>query len=287
MKDVPRTTPATGKILDTGKVKVWYHDEGKGEPLILLGGFTAGHFAFDFVRPYLGGYRLVTWEPRGLGPSECTDPASHPYSVSVWAEDLFDFLGALGIARTHIWAGGFGSYYALLFAARHPGLVGGLATYTDVYAADESKGYPKIWNVYRAIVESFGTKGFGARVLANIFDVSGLPWFPAWEAQNIEDVLHEETVEATVGYCCTAADIRDELDRIQAPVLAIQGDQGWDGEPLPPEADRSLTLMRERIPRLETVTIPGAHAAYVLVQQPKACARAVREFLGRHPLTSP
>ena len=39
-----------------------------GEPLLLLGGPSVGHFHFDFVRPYLADYRLVTWEPRGLRP---------------------------------------------------------------------------------------------------------------------------------------------------------------------------------------------------------------------------
>ena len=36
---------------------------------MLLGGFTAGHHVWDFVRPYLGGLRTITWEPRGLGRS--------------------------------------------------------------------------------------------------------------------------------------------------------------------------------------------------------------------------
>ena len=47
-----RSTYESGRLVDTGKVKLWFHDEGgDGEPLFFMGGTTAGHFPFDFVRP--------------------------------------------------------------------------------------------------------------------------------------------------------------------------------------------------------------------------------------------
>ena len=64
-----RTPFASGSILGLGGASLWYHDDqGPGEPLLLLGGFAPGHFHFDFVRPYLRDFRLITWEPRGFGP---------------------------------------------------------------------------------------------------------------------------------------------------------------------------------------------------------------------------
>lgn len=282
---VERTAPEAGSVLGTGKVRLWYHDdESEGEPVALLGGFTAGHFAFDPVRPYMTDYRLITWEPRGLGRSDCPDPSESPYSVAIWASDLHDLLTALGIERTHIWAGGFGSYIAFRFAAEYPEMVGALVTYTDVWAGDEAKGYARIWNVYGAIVENFGTTGFGARVLANIFDVSDVPWFGTWEANNIEEVLHPETVATTVGYGCLHADVREDLWRIKAPTLIVQGNHTWDGEVLEMTDDSSLQLIRERIAHVEVAVIPDTHPAYVLVQKPEECAGAVRAFLGRHSL---
>lgn len=282
---VTRTMPDNGEVVDTGRVPIWYHDDGKsGEPIFCVGGFTAGHFLYDYVRPHLEGYRVLTWEPRGLGRSGCPDPRREPYSAEMWADDLYALLGVLGIERTHIWAAGFGSYIGLRFAATYPDAVGALLTYTDVWAGDEAKNYAKIWDVYSAIVRNFGTTGYGARVLANIFDVSDLPWFGAWEARNIEDVLHPDTVEATVGYGLLHADVREELARISAPTLVVQGGQGWDGSTAEKQDDPSLALMRERMPQLEVVDIPNAHPGYVFVQQPEACAAAATDFLSRHPL---
>jgi pimeloyl-ACP methyl ester carboxylesterase len=281
-----RSTPDAGRIVETDRVALWCHDDGgPGEPVLLIGGFTAGHFAFDFVRSQLAGHRLITWEPRGLGRSACPDPSAEPYSVAMWAEDLRALMDALGLERAHVWALGFGSYIAHRFAAVHPQRVGALVTYTDVWARDPQKRYPEIWDVYSAVVRNFGTTGFGARVLANVFDVSDVAWFGRWEAQNIEDVLHPETVDATVGHCLNEADVRDDLEAIRSPTLVLMGDRTWDGRTIDPADDDSLTLMRERVGGLEVHLIADAHPGYVAVQKPAEFGAAASGFLARHPLS--
>jgi len=266
-----------GALADLGDVTLWYDEEdGGGEPLVLLGGFGAGHFIWDFVWPLLPEYRRVTLEPRGLGRSDRPPP---PYGVEVWADDLRRLLDHLGIERTHVWATGFGNYYATRFVADHPGRVGAFVAYTDVWAGDPAKGYDKIWKVYGTIIETYGTTGWGAQLLTSMFSVPWLPWFPEWEAANLAETMHPDTAAATAGYCLTEADVRADLGRISVPTLVLQGDHGWDGQPLAESDDPSLTLMRERIPHLEVVTIPGSHPAYVIAHKPEECAAVVREFL--------
>lgn len=280
-----RTTFDTGTLVDTGTVSLWFHDAGgDGEPVFFLGGWTAGHFQYDLVRPYMSGHRLLTWEPRGMGPSDCPDPSTHPYNLDVLSDDLRDLLNAVGVERTHLWAGGFASYHALRFAARHPSLVGAVVTYNDVWAGDPMMAYDRIWIVYRTIVEQFGTTGLGARMLAGSFGVSDPPWFHDWETANIEESSHPETAEALVGYGCLHADVREDLAQIEAPVLVLRGDQSWTGGAIAERDDGSLELMRERVPRLEVVTVRDAHPGYAVVQYPEECATKVKDFLARHPL---
>jgi pimeloyl-ACP methyl ester carboxylesterase len=267
-------------FLETGKATLWYEEERPGDTLLLLGGFTAGHYVFDLVRPHLAErFRLIAWEPRGLGRSERVDPVTNPYSTDVWAEDLSDLCVALGTDRVCIWAQGFASYYAIRFAARWPDRVMALVTYTDIWAQDPVKGYPAIWNVYRAIVENFGITPFGARMLAHLFDVATPDWFYDWEQKNILETLHSNTVAATVGYCLTEADVRSDLERLTMPVLVLQGDIGWNGQR--PADDPSLALMRHRIPNLEVVVVEGSHPGYVLIQKPQECATVAAEFFTR------
>jgi hypothetical protein len=123
-------------------------------------------------------------------------------------------------------------------------------------------------------------------MLANLFDVPSPPWFYDWERRNIEAVLHPETLAATVGHCLTQADVREDLAGVDAPVLVLQGDQGWQGERRAADEDASLALMRERLRRLEVESVPDAHPGYVLLQQPHECARRVQTFLDRHVGTS-
>jgi len=265
-----------GRIADLGDVRLWYDEEGDGEALTLLGGFGAGHFIWDFVWPLLPEYRRITLEPRGLGRSDRPAP---PYGVDVWADDLRRLLDHLGVEQTHVWATGFGNYYATRFVADHPERVKKFVAYTDIWAGDPVKGYDKIWRVYGTIIETYGTTGWGARLLTSMFSVPWLPWFPEWEATNLSETMHPDTAAATAGYCLTEADVRDDLTRIEVPTLVLQGDHGWDGEPLAEADDPSLSLMRARVPQLEVVTVPGSHPAYVIAHKPQECAAVVREFL--------
>jgi len=279
-----RTSFDSGRLVDVGEVRVWFHEEGEGVPLFFLGGTTAGHFQFDFVRPHLPGYRLMTWEQRGLNPSDCPDPETHPYDLDVWARDLRDLLDRLGIERTHLWAGGFGSFTCHRFAAAYPERVGAIVTYNDVWSGDPLMAYERIWNVYEAIVVNFGTTGIGARMIAGVFGLSDPPWFMDWEAQNVEDVSRRETIAATTGYGCLHADNRDDLPRIESPTLVLRGDRSWDGSRLDEAADGSLQLMLAQVPDVRVATVADAHPAYVMVQKPEECAAIVDAFLREHAL---
>jgi pimeloyl-ACP methyl ester carboxylesterase len=275
----PAAIDDLGRLVETDRTMLWVAEQGSGPPLVLLGGFTAGHYVFELVwRMLRERNRLVAVDPRGLGASSRPDPSTSRYDVDVWAEDLLAVFDALRIERANMWAQGFATYYALRFAARWPERVGGLVSYTDVWAGDPGKRYAAIWEVYRTIAEQFGTRGFGARMLANLFDVPFPSWFYAWEQRNIEAILHEETVAATVGYCLTEADVRDDLEHIEAPVLVLQGDGGWQGE-RGTKQDLSLDLMRDRLAHVEVRVIEDAHPGYVVLQRPAECARLVQRHV--------
>lgn len=171
------------------------------------------------------------------------------------------------------------NYYAVRFIARNPGRVNRFVGYTDVWAGDPGKGYDKFWKVYGTAIETFGTTGFGARLLTGMFTVPWLPWFPDWEAENLAATMHPDTAAATAGYCLTEADVRDDPDAIRVPALVLQGDYGWDAKPLAPSDDYSLQEMQKRIPGLRTEVIAESHPGYVVAHKPGQCARIVRDFL--------
>lgn len=274
-----RTTLSQGTRIDTKDVKLWCHDTGgEGEVVLLMGGFTAGHFAFDFTRQFLPAYRLLAWEPRGLGLSDRPDPAHNEYSAAVWAEDAINLLSALNIKKAHVWAQGFGGYVAVRLAAQRPDLVASLITSPEVWVGYEDRTTD--WKMYSSIVDNLGTRGRGARLLAQWMDSGSLPWFVRWEARNIEEVVHAEMVRATVGYGLLDADIRQDLPRVKAPTHVILGAPSATDPPV----HAGIEEMRRNISEFDVVTIEGADEAYGIVTHPEEFAAAARQVFEAHPI---
>lgn len=272
-----RTPFEDGKVHDVDGIGLWCHDTGgTGEAIVLLGGFTAGHFVFDFVREHLAGYRIITWEPRGLGLSDAPDPEENEYSVNVWAQDLSRLLSVIGVEKAHLWADGFGGFIAMRLAAEHPEQVQSVITSTEVWSRLQDR--TKNWNIYSSIVENLGTTGRGARLLAKWMDFEMLPWFVSWEAANIAEVLHLETVRATVGYGLLDADIRSDLPRVKAPTLLLLG--GGSGQEA--LAQPGVRQLRDNVENLEIVVVEEAHESYGVVSHPREFAVAARAFFEAH-----
>lgn len=274
-----RTNLSQGARIRAGDVELWCHDSGgDGEAILLMGGFTAGHFVFDFARQFLKDYRIIAWEPRGLGLSDKPDPAQNAYSAEVWAEDAINLLNALGIKKTHVWAEGFGGYIGIRLAAQRPDLVATLITSHEVWAGYEQRA--EDWKTYLSMVEAFGTPDGGPKNLAQWMDSGALPWFVDWETRNIEETVNAEMVRSTVGYGLLDADVREELTSISAPTRVILGGVSVAGQP----EHIALQTMRKNIGTFDVVTIPQADEAYGTVTHPKEFAAAAREIFEAHPI---
>jgi pimeloyl-ACP methyl ester carboxylesterase len=273
---------AAGEVVDLGAARLWFHDDGgDGPALLLMGGFSPGHHHFSFVRPHLRGFRLLTWEPRGFGPS--TGAGDESYDAASWARDLHDLLRARDVPRVHLWANGFSSYIALAFAARHPEMVDRLITYTDVWAGDPAKGYDKVWKVYAAVIEAFGCEGPGAQLLARLYGVDDPAWFTAWFADAVAEVMRPETALPTLRYCMLEADIRADLLHIEAPTLVVLGEEAWEGQERGDGDDPSLAAMRSAMRHVEVSVVSGAHPIHGIVQAPAASASEAARFLRGEP----
>ena len=242
-----------------------------------MGGFSPGHHHFSFVRPCLPGYRLLTWEPRGFGPSR--GHRAEPYDAARWTRDLHGLLRIIDVPRVHLWANGFSGYIALTFAARYPDMVGRLVTYDDVWAGDPAKAYAKMWTVYRAVIEAFGCKGPGAQLLARLYGVDEPRWFHEWFAYACADVMSPDTALATLGYCMLEADIREDLRHVTAPTLVVVGEQAWEGSQGAPGVPGSLDVMRRAMSDVDVAIVPGAHPIHGIVQAPRETATVVADFL--------
>src|SRR5580700_7145984 len=81
-------------------VKIYWDEQGDGEPLLLIMGLSYPSYMWHRTRPALAArYRTIAFDNRGVGRS---DVPSGPYSMPMMAADAAAVLDAAGIASAHI-----------------------------------------------------------------------------------------------------------------------------------------------------------------------------------------
>lgn len=89
----------------------------KGEPLLMLHGYTDSSRSWSLTAPHLSEYRLLIPDQRGHGGS---DAPACCYGSTQFADDARLLLDALGIQRAAVAGHSLGSMVAISFAADHP-----------------------------------------------------------------------------------------------------------------------------------------------------------------------
>ncbi|MFZ0665091.1 MAG: alpha/beta hydrolase [Acidimicrobiales bacterium] len=109
--------------LQVNGVGLEYKVQGDGEPVLLICGTGQQASTWDiFLAPALvqAGYQVVTYDNRGMPPSECPPG---PYSVSLMAEDTAGLIEGIGIAPCPVAGLSLGAFTTQELALARPDLV--------------------------------------------------------------------------------------------------------------------------------------------------------------------
>lgn len=106
---------------------LYYEEFGRGEALLFLHShFSRGLLAFSAqILPFSGSFRCLFPDFRGHGRTRCDSLAWDSRRI---ADDMADFLDALGIASAHLFGYSCGAYVGCYMAAKYPGKVKSLVT---------------------------------------------------------------------------------------------------------------------------------------------------------------
>jgi len=204
------TTVTVGQENSTD-IEIYYEDHGAGQPVVLIHGYPLSGRAWDKQLPVLldAGHRVITYDRRGFGNS------SQPvvgYDYDTFAADLhmlLEHLGRYGSARVAkgVLVSPIPPY--LLQASDNPdglpqSLFDGFATAAGADAPAWMKGF--LDNFYNA------DKLRGTLVSDQAYEAS-------W------NIAVSASATATVACVATwATDFRDDLTKIDVPMLVVQGD---------------------------------------------------------------
>src|SRR5215213_7248707 len=91
-------------------LRLWWEEEGSGQPLLLIMGLGATLEWWARLRPALTArYRTILFDNRGVGKS---DVPPGPYSIAAMAADAVAVLDAAGVASAHVVGLSMGGYIA-------------------------------------------------------------------------------------------------------------------------------------------------------------------------------
>jgi 3-oxoadipate enol-lactonase len=262
-------------------VELEYEVVGSGEPLLLISPVLAdGFLPLLSERELTDGYQLIRYHKRGWVGSTHTEA---PVSVSVHAEDAAALLDSLGVTTAHVAGHSSGAAVAAQLALDHADRVHTL-TLLELSLLSVPSGKAFFEQAGPAF-EAYG-RGDHAEAIARFMTVvSGLDWL------RCEAVL-ERSVPGSVAQAVKDADTffgvelpalgewsfgAEQAAAVAQPLLSVLGAQT---EPLWVEV---AAFLRASVANVEERTIAGAgHLLHL--QRAKPVARAMAEFLARHPI---
>jgi pimeloyl-ACP methyl ester carboxylesterase len=122
---------AAGRAFAWRGHRVFYREQGTGEPLLLLHGFPTSSWDWRHVWDELAGtYRVIALDYLGFGFSD--KPSEGPYSVFAYADQAEALLARLGVARVHLLAHDLGDSVAQELLARDHERRGGRTGFAEL-----------------------------------------------------------------------------------------------------------------------------------------------------------
>lgn len=113
------------ETVEVNGVCLHYARAGKGRPVVLVHGNAEDHHLFDTEIEQLveAGYEVYAPDSRGHGANEPMDE----YHYVEMAEDIYQFIRAMGLERPALYGHSDGGILALMLEIRHPGTLGVMA----------------------------------------------------------------------------------------------------------------------------------------------------------------
>jgi non-heme chloroperoxidase len=249
---------------NSADIDIHYEDHGTGQPVVLIHGYPLSGRAWDKQVPVLldAGHRVITYDRRGFGQS--SQPTSG-YDYDTFAADLNTLLEQLDLRDAVLAGHSMGTGEVTRYLSRYGSdrvakgvLVSPIPPYL-LQAPDNPDGVPaSLFDGFAQAARADNPawmKGF----LDNFYNIDTLRGTlisdQAWQASWNLAV----TASATAAVACISTwttDFRDDLPKIDVPILVIQGD-----------ADQVLPLDKtgQRLPALIkdarlTVVEGGPHA---------------------------
>ncbi|HXN73983.1 MAG TPA: alpha/beta hydrolase [Candidatus Acidoferrales bacterium] len=256
-------------FIENQGAKIYWDEQGSGEPLLLIMGLSYPSYMWHRTRPILAkNYRTIALDNRGVGQS---DVPPGVYSIALMASDAAAVLDAAGVDSAHVFGVSMGGMIAQEFALQYPKRVRSLVL------GCTASGGPHAIQAEPAALQTLTRQGMTPEeakeaIIPFIYD-EGTPrkridedmairmkWYPT--PQGYMSQLHG----------IIAWEAYSRIAQITAPTLIIHGET----DRLVPAGNSKL--IAERLPHAKLVLIPRASHIFE-TDQPVPSNKAIEDFL--------
>ena len=258
-------------IVDTGDIKLFMQQTGRGEPLILLHGLGMSSALWINQTPVFSQhFHTVAVDLRGFGRSSRPDRPG-AYAIEILAEDIAGLIKRLELGRCHVLGTSMGGFIAQVIALAHPNLCRSLilchtaprmSIPSDILARRvEALGAMPLEEYAEVVVEQ-ACSANASRELRT--------WVAGMIARNDKRAYTQVMTEGLCDF-----DVGAQLGKIRIPTLVITGEHD---QVLPKEGGEEIAQL---IPGAMLVEIEGVgHLGYA--ERPAEFNNAVLSFLCRN-----
>ena len=253
---------------NSADVEIYYEDHGAGQPVVLIHGYPLSGRAWDRQVPVLleAGYRVITYDRRGFGKS--SQPAAG-YDYDTFAADLNTLLEHLDLDGAVLAGHSMGTGEVTRYLARYGSarvtkgvLIAPIPPYL-LQASDNPGGVPQGLFDGFAQAARADTPAWMKGFLDTFYNTDTLLGTLVSDQALAASWNLAVTASAAAAVACVAiwaTDFRDDLPKIDVPILVVQG-QHLDktGARLPALLDDAQLVVVEGGPH----AIPWTHATQV------------------------
>jgi pimeloyl-ACP methyl ester carboxylesterase len=260
-------------------LETYYEEEGKGPPVVLIGGFTSTLDTWGLqVGPLSERFQVIRPDNRGSGRTRI--PADDgKRSPQIWADDVLALIDALGLERVHLVGCSMGGFIAQAFAVAHPERLISLTlmcttpggAHTVPISAQMMAG------LQAGSVPGATADQLDAMTAAALHENARAENRKAWDYFTQLRVASPHSAQELEHRRAGIANftVWDQLGTLKVPTLVTTG----VGDRLvPPENSR---VIAERIPGAELKFIEGGGHVF-FIEQPQAVNALLLDFLSRH-----
>ncbi len=262
-----------------GGETVWYKRTGSGEPVLQIHGSAFGHRNFEKLTPITAlDFESIDFDLPGFGQSK---GQPRPGGLEGIADQVFEFIQALGFSKLHVHGTSFGAMVALNLAAKHPHVIDRLVL--SCFLARYDRAARVMRSTWRRTARDSGMEA-----VADLTAVAGFsrsfyerPEAEAQMASMRDDFSHTDPAAfITSTEAIEKTDLTPLASQVTAPTLLIAGDEDNMTPFDPAPSGSGFAQIKDHFADSKTAVLADC-GHYLVLEQPEQAAALIKAFIQR------